>query len=99
MGQLTENVVARHFYFARLETTGLGNTLSSGNAGSLYASNQAAAEQMNQGLKYNYYWGMYCECASLQKERAAQELFKSDLARPTLYSRSLLRWSWYRQEP
>lgn len=60
MGQLTQNVVARHFWFAQVETTGLGDTLGS-NAGSLYASNQAAAELQNQGLKYNYYWGMYCE--------------------------------------
>lgn len=64
MGQVTENVVARNIYITNLSTQGLGNSLiadGSSSAGSLYASNQAAAALQNQGLKYEYYWGMYSE--------------------------------------
>lgn len=62
MGQLTQNIVARNIYFVAVNTRGLGNTLSTTGSGSLYAGNQASAIGANQGLKYEYFWGMYNYC-------------------------------------
>ncbi|CAO1615845.1 unnamed protein product [Sympodiomycopsis kandeliae] len=61
MGQLTQNVVARNIYFVAVNTRGLGDTVTT-NGGSLYAGNQASAIGANQGLKYEYFWGMYDYC-------------------------------------
>ena len=62
MGQLTENVVARNIYFVSVNTRGLGDAVTSSGTGSLYAGNQASAIGANQGLKYEYFWGMYDYC-------------------------------------
>lgn len=69
MGQITENIVARNIYFTSLNTAGIGSALSNSTSGtgSLFASDQTAAELANQGLKYNYYWGMYSFCAGQGK--------------------------------
>ncbi|CAO1620176.1 unnamed protein product [Parajaminaea phylloscopi] len=67
MGQLTQNIVARNIYLASMSTAGLGNSISAAGAGSssssLYAPNQAAAALQGQGIKNEYYWGMYTLCA------------------------------------
>lgn len=63
MGQITQNIVARNIYMTSLDARGLGSSISASNAGgsSLFAPNQAAAALQGQGLKDEYFWGLYCE--------------------------------------
>lgn len=66
MGQISQNIVARNIYYAELDLTGLEGTLrdsagSTGGVSNVFASNQAAPELQNQGLKETYQWGLYSE--------------------------------------
>ncbi|CAO1618837.1 unnamed protein product [Jaminaea pallidilutea] len=62
IAQLTNNTVARHLYITSLSTRDLGASVGT-TTGTLYAPNQAAAELSGQGLKFDYYWGLYRFCA------------------------------------
>lgn len=70
VGQISKNAVGRNIYYTSLDTTGFDATLrtlanqNNVNVGTdVYASDQAAVEGDNRGLKNTYKWGLYSFCA------------------------------------
>ncbi|PWN51923.1 hypothetical protein IE53DRAFT_29609 [Violaceomyces palustris] len=67
IGQITQNIVARHIRFVELNTSGFQNALEAAapgaNVGNIYATNQGAPELQGNGIKLNYQWGLYNFCA------------------------------------
>ncbi len=66
---VADNVVARAFWLTQVDTTGLANTAGV-NANTLYAQDQAAPLLTNQGLRDQYYWGMYSVCGGVGQSGA-----------------------------
>lgn len=64
IGQISSNVVARNFSLTHLATNGIN---TAGTTGSLYANSQSAPLLQGQGIRYDYYWGMYSVCGGLGK--------------------------------
>lgn len=57
MGQLTQNTVARHLYMANLDLAKYTPSTDP-----VYSTNLSQPLQQHQGLRRQYYWGLYSVC-------------------------------------
>lgn len=62
MGQLTENIVARHLYLVNADLSGVQAAGNGGLGNNVFAQNQASPLLQGNGLRNEYYWGMYSVC-------------------------------------
>ncbi|KAL9938689.1 hypothetical protein V8E36_002408 [Tilletia maclaganii] len=67
IGQLSNNIVARHIRMAQITTVATPGSSSSSfqdflNVNGIYAQNQAAASGEGNGIKERYEWGLYNYC-------------------------------------
>ncbi|KAJ1031720.1 hypothetical protein NDA13_002109 [Ustilago tritici] len=65
IGQLTNNIVTRNIRYVTVDTTGLGNALSTAgsNVANLYTNDPDSPVGQGNGVRQSYQWGLYNYCA------------------------------------